>query len=934
VGLALPIIPKGLSKDGPWVVVLVVDESLLSLLFAPDERAGLGIKEVLDSAVEAACDVLGTDGAAIGLLDGDYVTLRSHRGLSDKFTTRFRVPKDESFTGLVFESGQPYASKDMSDDAHGTYKGVWDEGIKGAVVIPLKICGQVIGCLYVGYCSPHEFTDGEIRIAGAFGEQVSKSLENACLLEQERRERERAESLLAVAGAASPGLSLKKVVIKICQAVLKLSVADRCSIFLRNEESGRSEPYMSIGLEDPDLWKRFQESGSVSPKDVQGLERAWRTLTPTVEEHVPGSRFLPDYWVKVFGIKSLAVYPLIVRDKPVGAMTVDSFRDFVRFPPEEIEVLTAVAQQIAVMIDNARLFEQERRQRERAERLLEVVSAAAPNLSLKQVVIKICQAVVKLSVAERCSIFLFDEKTWRAEPYMSLGVEDPELWERFQGAAGLGPDEVRGLDEKQSTLWRKLLDTKRKGPQEVPELAQVVEAPAPVIEERVPGSGLLPDFWINTFALKSVAIYPLNTRQRPVGAMVMDSFHGFVHFPPEEIEILTAIAGQIAIVIENARLYEKVQAQAVTDFLTGIYNHRYLRDRLDEEVARTNRGGLSFSIMMLDLDGFARFNNTYGHPAGDAVLRNVASGIATACRATDIVGRYGGDEFLVILPQTNKTQAKRVAKRIQAGLAKECFAVGEDGAEVSVTVSIGIAGCPEDGDRGERLILAADTALYESKHRGGNHIIVCGRPKDGSLPSRSSALAIIQGLASALGEKEPYSRGRHFMTVRYAGMIADALSLSEADKESLRAAALLHDVGNLTIPDRVLLKEGPLNKREWPIVRKHVLLGETILRGVPELEDAAAAVISHHERWDGSGYPHGLRGEDIPLLGRILAIVDAFSAMICDRPYRKALSRTRAMRELKANAGKQFDPRLVNVFLEAMKKEDASERDEDGRRAA
>ena len=911
-----------------------MDESVLSFLSAPEDGAGLGIKEVLDSAVEAACEVLDTDAAAIGLLDGDRVAIRSYHGLSDDFVSRFLTDKHEGLTGLAFSSGQPHASNDLSDDPHHADDVAWEKGIRGCLVVPLKISGEVIGCLYLGHRRPHEFSAREVRTAGAFAGQISTSLENACLLEQERNQRERAEHLLEVVSALSPGLSLRKVVIKICQAVVKLSVADRCSIFLRNEETGRSEPYMSLGLKDPELWQRFQDSGSVRPEDVQGLEEAWRTLTPVIEEHVPGSGFLSDHWVNVFGIKSLAVYPLIVRDKPVGAMAVDSFRDFVHFPQEEIETLTAVAQQIAVLIDNARLFEQERRQRERAERLLEVVSAAAPNLSLKQVVIKICQAVVELSVADRCSIFLFDEKTWRAEPYMSLGVEDPDLWQRFQSANGLGPEEVRGLDDKHSTLWRKIQSAGRPGPQEVPELSQVVEAPAPLIEEHVPGSGLLPDYWIDTFALKSVAIYPLNTRDRPVGAMVMDSFRDFVHFPQEEIETLTAIATQIAVIIDNARLYEKVQAQAITDFLTGVNNHRYLRDRLDEELARTNRGGLSFSVMMLDLDGFAVFNDTYGHPAGDAVLRNVASAIATACRATDIVGRYGGDEFMVILPQTNKTQAKRLAKRIQSRLSQERFAIGEEEAEVPVSVSIGIASCPEDGDRAERLILEADTALYESKHRGGNRVIACGRPRDGSLPSRSSALAIIQGLASALGEKEPYSRDHHLLAVRHAGLMAEALSLSDKDKESLRTAALLHDVGNLAIPDQVLLKPGPLNRREWPIVRKHVLLSEAILRGIPELEDAAVAVVSHHERWDGQGYPHGLRGEDIPLLGRILAIVDAYSAMTCDRPYRKALGRQHAMRELKSNAGTQFDPRLVKVFLEAIKREGASESEDGGRRAA
>jgi diguanylate cyclase (GGDEF)-like protein/putative nucleotidyltransferase with HDIG domain len=325
--------------------------------------------------------------------------------------------------------------------------------------------------------------------------------------------------------------------------------------------------------------------------------------------------------------------------------------------------------------------------------------------------------------------------------------------------------------------------------------------------------------------------------------------------------------------------------------------------------------------MMLDLDQFALFNDTYGHPVGDAVLRNVASAIASACRATDILGRYGGDEFMVILPQTNKTQAKRLGRRIQSRLGQASFRVGEAGAEVSVTVSIGVASCPEDGDRGEHLIREADAALYESKRRGGNDVVVRGRPVDSSLPSRGSTHGIIQSLVKALGEKEPHSRDHFSAAARYAVLMAEALGLSDEEKESLRKAALLHDIGKLAIPDRILLKSGPLSRREWPVVRKHVLLGEAILRGIPELADAAPAVVSHHERWDGRGYPRRLQGEDIPLLGRIIAVVDAFSAMTSERPYRKAMSHRHAMRELKSNAGTQFDPHLVDEFLELIKKE-------------
>jgi diguanylate cyclase (GGDEF)-like protein len=494
---------------------------------------------------------------------------------------------------------------------------------------------------------------------------------------------------------------------------------------------------------------------------------------------------------------------------------------------------------------------------------------------------------------------------------MSLGIEDATLWDEFQ-------DTGRGAPSGRASRLINALSRLRE----------------PYVDDDVRRSRVLPPSWIETFDLKSVVLYPLIVKDEVMGVMVVDTFRDYVHFPPEEVETLAAVAKQAAILIENARLYEKMQQQAITDFLTGVHNHRYLRDRLEEELARTNRGGLPFSIMMLDLDQFALFNDTYGHPAGDTVLRNVASAIASACRATDILGRYGGDEFMVILPQTNKTQAKRLARRIQSRLGRQPFRIGEEGAEMSVTVSIGVASSPEDGDRGERLILEADAALYESKRRGGNRIFLCGRPSDSSLASRSGTLGIIQALVNALGEKEPYGRDHNSIAARYAGLMAEVLALSDGERENLRKATLLHDVGKLAIPDRILLKPGPLSKQEWPGVRKHVLLGEAIVRGIPELANAAAAVVSHHERWDGRGYPRGLQGEDIPLLGRIIAVVDAYSAMTCDRPYRKALSHGQALRELKSNAGTQFDPRLVDVLLELIKKEGLAARVDSRRRAA
>jgi diguanylate cyclase (GGDEF)-like protein len=742
------------------------------------------------------------------------------------------------------------------------------------------------------------FPPDEVETLAAIARQAAVVIENARLFEQEQRQRQRAEALLQIVSALSSSLSLKNVLIKLCRSVADLSVGDRCSFFLSQEGEERATPIMSLGIEDPSLWEKFKESSALEASQVHGIAESFQSLEPVIEEHVPGSGLLPDYWVDTFNLKSLALYPLVHRDKQVGVMSVDSFRDFVHFPPEEVETMTAIARQAAVVIENARLFEQEQKQRRRAEALLQIVGAASSSLSLKKMLGTLSSSVVDLSVGERCTILLIDKDKGRLVPYMSLGPEDERMWEKF----------------------RSLFPTPR-----TPAMNRLIEAfsgmRAPIVQENVPATRLLPRDWVKSFGIKSMAIYPLAAKEESIGVMAVDSYSDFVHFPAEEIEVLTAIARQASVLIENARLHEQVQQQAIADPLTGLYNHRHLHERLEQEIARAKRSHRPLAVLMLDIDSLKLINDTYGHQVGDEALKLLASALQSSCRAEDIVGRCGGDEFLIILPESDAAEAERIGERVQVNLAARYLESEGKDACVPIRISMGVACYPSDATVMHKLIDVADSALYRSKQRGGGRITTARGRVEELMPAGSSAFSAMQGLVSALIQKEPSMRQHVGSVARYSVLAAAALGLSEKEQNILRRAGWVHDVGKIAVPDGVLRKPGPLNDEEWQLVRQHVDFGVTILRGIAHLADLVPAVAAHHEWFNGGGYPRGLKGRRIPKAARILSVADAYSAMTSDRPYRLAMSREEACAELRRGAGAQFDPQVVEAFVQVLETE-------------
>jgi len=384
----------------------------------------------------------------------------------------------------------------------------------------------------------------------------------------------------------------------------------------------------------------------------------------------------------------------------------------------------------------------------------------------------------------------------------------------------------------------------------------------------------------------------------------------------EDIALVVNIASQASILIENAQLYAQATIRANTDGLTGLYNHRHFHERLEQEIARGSRFGSMFSLIMLDIDLFKAYNDIYGHLAGDDVLRRTGRYIESSIRSIDLAFRYGGEEFTIILPETRVDDAYRVAERIRKTIESKTSSRA-----MPITASLGIASWPTDGVMKEEIIARADAALYRAKQAGRNRtclssdVVKPETPNIGTeLEARPRALSIIYALAATVDAKDHYTYGHSRKVSDYSVAMAEALGLPQDRIATIRAASLLHDIGKVGIPDSILSKEGPLTDEEWEPVRVHPKLGVEILRHVIDLVNCLPAILHHHEHYDGKGYPSGLKGDSIPLEGRILAIADAYDAMTSPRPYRKQLSSQQALNELKRCAGTQFDPELVDIF--------------------
>lgn len=378
------------------------------------------------------------------------------------------------------------------------------------------------------------------------------------------------------------------------------------------------------------------------------------------------------------------------------------------------------------------------------------------------------------------------------------------------------------------------------------------------------------------------------------------------------IAVLT-MARSAVVTLENRRLAQL----APTDPLTGLFNHRYFRERLAAEIDGAGEKGEDLSLCIFDIDDFDGFNRRHGYAAGERRLEWLAQTISANIRPCDTAYRIGGDDFAVILPSTNPVQAYQDCLRL-AHRAR----TPDDGLVDPLTMSIGIAGMPMHAATADDLTRFALGAVYWSKSRSGDTVVIYDPEVIASLDPREhvsrleeeSHTAMVEVLAAAVDARDPYTQYHSRNVSRLAEHLARALGLPEERCRLIRSAGLLHDVGKIGIADEILRKTTPLDEEEYEHIREHSRLGVRILEASAQRE-MLPWILGHHERWDGMGYPDGLAGEDIPIEARILAVCDAYDAMTTDRPYHPAMNAEEAVRELRLHAATQFDPHLVDVFI-------------------
>jgi diguanylate cyclase (GGDEF)-like protein/putative nucleotidyltransferase with HDIG domain len=396
-----------------------------------------------------------------------------------------------------------------------------------------------------------------------------------------------------------------------------------------------------------------------------------------------------------------------------------------------------------------------------------------------------------------------------------------------------------------------------------------------------------------------------------------------------------ALGRAIHNVVERARLEtevrranERLREWAIRDGLTGLYNHRHFQQLLLREWARAARYGHPLACLMIDLDHFKVVNDTYGHPFGDEVLKQVASTLAAEARAVDIVARYGGEEFVVVLPNTEVEGARHVADRIWRAVREQ--PVDHDGTSVKITLSVGVATSSSPGvDNEHALIKQADAALYRAKRAGRDQVFVVGdtqklltlapQTTSPALYSPEVRRLFVQSMTAVLNLSED-SNDQHRSHSRRVAEIAtrfgQVLGLTEERVTVLSTGALLHDIGRVAVSDLIWMKPGPLDPLEQEKTRLHAELGAEVVASTGILEEEALIVRHHHEHWDGSGYPDGLAGESIPYLARVVSIADGFEALTSERVWRPARSVPEALEIMRSAAGRVYEPELLDRFSE------------------
>ena len=454
------------------------------------------------------------------------------------------------------------------------------------------------------------------------------------------------------------------------------------------------------------------------------------------------------------------------------------------------------------------------------------------------------------------------------------------------------------------------------------------QAACKVVPKRVAGGKIVG--WLELYSFPLV--------DKPTGHMT-----GVIEYVRDITERREAEKGLADLNKELRKTNRRLKQLAVRDSHTGLYNHRYLDEIVEAEFSRAKRYGHALSVVMLDIDYFKSINDVYGHQFGDIVLKQFAKLVKKMLRRYDTVVRYGGEEFVLICPGTDRQQITILAQRLLDAI--NLFNFGNAQHILKLKLSIAVTAYPDDRAlRGMDLVELADQILNRVKESGGNKVyssldIAHAKPKHdkdsqatgdvnflkeklNKLTKRAnqSLIEAVFAFAKTIEVKDHYTGAHAEHTVKYATDIAEELGLPTQEVENIKQAATLHDLGKIGVRESILLKKTALTKKEFNEMKKHPQIGADIIRPIQFLHAVIPLILYHHERWDGKGYPNGLKGEEIPIGARIVSLADAYQALTSDRPYRKAYTQAKAIQIIQEESGMRYDPKIVNVFLKILDK--------------
>jgi diguanylate cyclase (GGDEF)-like protein len=914
--------------------------ALSNLNLATSSFVGGEIQRMLAQALDRVLGVVRLPAGVLFLHHGDPTGPSSvvSAGISDEFCQVAQTEGlDDYLISMVSRLGGLLGFRDLKDDNLSALEKdepirrfrelALQHGLRSAVAISLQAKEQAFGLLLLGTPDSRRFTPAELRLLLALGHQIGVAVENSYLIQQTSRRSEELHVLNEIGRALSSTLNKEDLLRRLWEELRRLFDVE--NLYLATFDSVRDQIQFDLELMNGvRMPKRSRPAGN------HLTEYILRTRQPVLirDNYVAELRKLGVEPFRATG--SFCGVPLVAYDHAIGALCIYSDNERA-YDEGHLELMRVLASEASIAIENARLF-QEERTKARHLNLLNLISRdAIATLNPDEILAKIASQLEHGLSYDHIGIALLEYTTRELIVTAESGKRRGAIGKRVPLDSGLIGQVAR---TGKAATYRASVNSQN--------------SPQPVLPDSSTAMAL-----------------PIFYGDHLHGVLYVETLER-ADFSEEESLLLHTLADLIAGAYHNAQTFQKAQEQAITDGLTGVKTHRFFMEALSSEWKRSSRAGRSFALVLMDLDRFKFVNDFYGHLEGDLVLQRVGQILETNCRRSDVVARYGGDEFVILMPETSMEQARQLSSKLRGWIASDPLL-----REKNISASFGIASYPLHGSAPQELIQVADASMYLSKHQGGNTVSTAEHidpnearrwkrdvleaylgvtlkrlfstgpeafeeiyqrlrqfsdslpatelpnltPVDGPSGLPQSILETVTSLAYAIDAKDQYTQGHSQKVSAYAALLAEALGMSESEVEEIRLGAILHDVGKVGIPEPILNKSGPLNPEEWDTMKTHVTYGGRLLEPLEPLARIRQMVLHHHEFFDGSGYPEALAGKSIPLGARIITIADSYDTITSDRSYKKGRTAEEALAEVERCANTQFDPELVATFLRAMR---------------